>query len=894
MRVGESKIGYIAQSRAPLLTNDVSHDPHVSDPRWIAREGLRAFAGYPLMVEGRLLGVVALFARHELSERVMADLGPVTASIAQFVERRRVEAATRRSEERYRTLTEAVPQIVWNADPSGEINYFNRRWLEHTAVPVEDASGRGWMVAVHPDDRERVYAAWRNIVEAAVAGGADRFSEELRLLHAASGTYRWFLSVAVPLRHADGRIDQWIGSMADIHDQKIAVETIRDSEAFRRSVFDNSPDCLKILDLDGALLEMNEAGCALMELDDLAAVRGSTWAELWPAPNRESIREAIVAASSGRVSRFQAFCPTAKGTPKYWDVSLAPLPAADGRPFRLLGVSRDVTEQRRAEEQIRESEELFRQLAESIPQLAWMTDPDGYIFWYNQRWYDYTGTTFEQMQGWGWEGVVAPAEVERVVAKFKSHLAAGEPWEDTFPLRGADGKYRWHLSRALPMRDKLGTVVRWFGTNTDISAQRELEEATRASELRFRTLTETVPQIVWTADPRGEVTFFNRRWFDYTGIELVAGREGGWGADLLHPDDADMLRAGWQLAVLQQADTFSQEFRLRRAADGEHRWFLSTAVSVRDGTGAVTEWVGSLTDIEDQKRQREYLERVVRERTAALEQANAALLDEIDVRQTAEDKVRAVAVELVRSNGELEKFAYIASHDLQEPLRKIQAFGDRLATKCREVLPDNGKEYVARMLGAAGRMRRLIDDLLSFSRVTSQQRPFARVDLGKVAGEVVSDLEIRISHASGTVKVGPLPKIDADPTQMRQLFQNLIANAVKFQRAGVPPVVEIVAEVVNQSSGDGPPVCRITVRDNGIGFDEKYRDRIFEVFQRLHGRDEYEGTGVGLAICRKIVERHGGTITAHSREGEGATFVVTLPVQQPNSHEGADDDVAQE
>jgi light-regulated signal transduction histidine kinase (bacteriophytochrome) len=198
------------------------------------------------------------------------------------------------------------------------------------------------------------------------------------------------------------------------------------------------------------------------------------------------------------------------------------------------------------------------------------------------------------------------------------------------------------------------------------------------------------------------------------------------------------------------------------------------------------------------------------------------------------------------------------------------------------------------MLSAAGRMRRLIDDLLTFSRVTTQKRPFARLDLERVAREVVSDLEVRIAQAGGTVAIGKLPAVEADLTQMRQLFQNLIANAVKFHRPGVPPVVEVAGELVTQPPADPDadepvPLCRLSVRDNGIGFDEKYRERIFDVFQRLHGRDEYEGTGVGLAVCRKIAERHGGTITAHGRPGEGATFVVTLPVRRPNPREATVD-----
>jgi PAS domain S-box-containing protein len=368
--------------------------------------------------------------------------------------------------------------------------------------------------------------------------------------------------------------------------------------------------------------------------------------------------------------------------------------------------------------------------------------------------------------------------------------------------------------------------------------------------------------MVWTADPRGEVTFVNKRWEEYTGSGRGAG--GDWGGGLIHPEDSDEFRAAWRHTLAVGAEVFAQEFRLRRAADGEYRWMLAVAVALYDEAGAIAEWVGTLTDIDDQKRHTQILEGLVQERTA----------------------------ELQRSNEELEKFAYIASHDLQEPLRKIQAFGDRLRTKCRDQLPETGKEYVDRMNSAAARMRRLIDDLLTFSRVTTQRRPPARLNLRKLVAEVLSDLEERLAQAKGTVRVGALPPVEADPTQMRQLFQNLLVNAVKFHRPGVPPVVEVEGDTVEQPAEGGGSVrmCRISVRDNGIGFDEKYRERIFDVFQRLHGRTEYEGTGVGLAICRKIVERHGGTITAHGREGEGATFVVLLPAPEQPTREAKGED----
>lgn len=242
--------------------------------------------------------------------------------------------------------------------------------------------------------------------------------------------------------------------------------------------------------------------------------------------------------------------------------------------------------------------------------------------------------------------------------------------------------------------------------------------------------------------------------------------------------------------------------------------------------------------------------------------------------------------ELARSNTELQQFASIASHDLQEPLRKIQAFSNRLKDKYGEVLTEQGRDYLERMQNAAQRMQSLIDDLLTLSRVTTKAQPFVPVNLDQVTQEVLSDLEVCIQQNRGHVDVGNLPTIDADPIQMRQLLQNLISNALKFHRDDEPQVVKIYSQWLEKQENPprgGSPVpkrCQIIVEDNGIGFDEKYLDRIFNVFQRLHSRSEFEGTGMGLAICRKIAERHGGSITAESSPGQGAKFIVTLPIQQ--------------
>ena len=267
------------------------------------------------------------------------------------------------------------------------------------------------------------------------------------------------------------------------------------------------------------------------------------------------------------------------------------------------------------------------------------------------------------------------------------------------------------------------------------------------------------------------------------------------------------------------------------------------------------------------------------------------VIRDITERKRAEGALAHRAEELSRSNAELEEFAYVASHDLQEPLRKIQSFGERLqAMAVRESLGEQSCDYLKRMMNASARMQNLINGLLSYSRVNSRGQTFVSVDLSEVAGQVLSDLEVSINQVNGRVDVGNLPTIEADPLQMRQLFQNLVANALKFRRDGEPPVVSLQSKLLSAAEGGArcsqvDRFCRITVQDNGIGFDEKYLDRIFTVFQRLHGRDEYEGTGIGLAVCRKIAQRHGGDITAKSEPGEGATFIVTLPIEQTKAED---------
>jgi PAS domain S-box-containing protein len=352
---------------------------------------------------------------------------------------------------------------------------------------------------------------------------------------------------------------------------------------------------------------------------------------------------------------------------------------------------------------------------------------------------------------------------------------------------------------------------------------------------RYELILNSAGEGICGLDPQGKATFVNP----------VVARITGWPIEeLLGKTEQDLFQPK---AIEGQPET--------EAANSGERVFLR-----KDGSRFPVEYVR--TQIEEGGQQT----------------GSVLIFKDITERKRAEAALGQKAAELARSNAELEQFAFVASHDLQEPLRKIQAFGDRLKTKLDKALQPDSRDYLERMQNASARMRTLIDDLLAFSRVIRSAQPFVPVDLGHIAKEVLGDLEMRIEKNGAHVELDALPTIDADPTQMRQLLLNLIGNALKFQPPGAQPLVMVSARTVTSISGE--QFCELVVEDNGIGFEDQYAEKIFAVFQRLHGRGEYEGTGVGLAVCRRIADRHHGTIVAKGRPGKGATFTVTLPVRQ--------------
>jgi len=338
------------------------------------------------------------------------------------------------------------------------------------------------------------------------------------------------------------------------------------------------------------------------------------------------------------------------------------------------------------------------------------------------------------------------------------------------------------------------------------------------------------------------------------------------------------------------------ETRLRKQS-GEEICMLGS-YSVMDDDQGVMRTIVILQDITEIKMAQDILiqshnelEEKVKERTEEIARTNDMLEAEILVRNRAEQDLIDYSERLERNNAELQEFAYVASHDLQEPLRKILTFGDRLKSKFGDTIDEQGRDYLERMQNAARRMKNLINGLLSFSRIRTRAVPFEQVDLKKAAESVIEDLEVSIEQSGGRVEISEMATIEGDPLQIQQVLQNLIGNALKFSKDDEVPEIKVHGHFTASNGsihqeGDGKEYYEIVVEDNGIGFDEKYSDRIFGVFQRLHGKAQYEGTGIGLSICRKIAERHRGRISAHSTPGEGSSFIVTLPVTQEDTNPG--------
>jgi len=551
---------------------------------------------------------------------------------------------------------------------------------------------------------------------------------------------------------------------------------------------------------------------------------------------------------------------------------LGAMGAAASATLRSRQVAAESTRLAEANARLLKERDLLRTIIDALPDYIYAKDRQGHFVYNNLAHAEDLGAASpREMRGKSDFDFFPRKLAEQFFADEQEIITTGKSVinQEQYKARpgSSSGEKLWSLSSKVVWRDRNGEIYGTVGITRNIHEFKLTQEALRKSEQRLREVMRRTRCILNFGVVEGPDGWRERaldpnsplRWnFPVQNVEGAQelcpldvppdkSYQQVW-TDSRNADDLHLMNRNSGNAFLNDLPFYRNEFRCADKHGVEH-------------------WMQQFVTVEKLAENRWQIFGITTEITE-LKHSEAAL-------RASEEKLRQFAAQLEQSNRELQDFAYVASHDLQEPLRKIVVFGERLKEKCGDTLTAEPRDYVERMQKAAARMQALINDLLAFSRLTTKASPFLPVNLAVIAREVLEDLESRSEQVQARIEVGDLPAIEAEALQMRQLLQNLIGNALKFRQPGVPPVVKVAAQ--KKLNEAGREVCELTVSDNGIGFDEKYLDRIFNVFQRLHSRKEYEGTGMGLAIVRKIALHHGGNVTARSHPGQGATFIVTLP-----------------
>ncbi|MGB7747363.1 MAG: PAS domain-containing protein [Verrucomicrobiia bacterium] len=703
-------------------------------------------------------------------------------------------------------------------------------------------------------------------------------TREEHVVNPRTGEKHWLLTTKVPMRDKQGAIVGLLGISRDFTPMKRVEEALNRERHLLRTLIDNLPDGIYIKDTEGRKTMANPADLKILGCKTEAEAIGKSDFDFFPKELAEKFWADDQKVIHGvPIINREEYVLNEAGEKRWLLTSKLPLRDQSGKITGLVGISRDITEQKRTEEALRQSRDelekrinertaeisqerlLLRTLIDNLPDAVYAKDINGR------------------------KTMANPADLKNLKCKTEAE-AIGKSDFDLFPKEEAErfwaddqrvlqgqpvlkreesfldekGQKHWLLTSKVPICDQNGKITGLVGIGRDITKGKLAEEALAHERSLLRTLIDNLPDAVYAKDTAGRKLLVNTADLKNLHFKTEAEVINKTDFDFFPKDLAEKFWADDQKVIQGEPVIDREEYVFTDT--GEKRWLCTSKLPLRDQNGKIVGLVGIGRDITARK------------------------LAE-DALRSSEAKLRQSTIQLERSNHELQDFAYVASHDLQEPLRKIVVFGERLKEKKIEDLGPEAKDYLERMQKAAARMQTLISDLLTFSRVTTKARPFAPVNLAEVAADVVNDLEGRIEQVKGRVEVvGTLPVIDAEALQMRQLLQNLMGNALKFRRPEETPVVKVEAQIVTGVSGPGTPpqqLCKLMVSDNGIGFDEKYLDRIFNVFQRLHTRNEYEGTGMGLAITKKIALYHGGEITAKSTPGHGATFIVTLPVSHP-------------
>lgn len=512
-----------------------------------------------------------------------------------------------------------------------------------------------------------------------------------------------------------------------------------------------------------------------------------------------------------------------------------------------------------------EIDDRFRMIADTAPVLIWMTDSNKELNYVNQSWLDFTGRTLAEESGMGWTQEIHEHDRERVVEIFSESFDKRVPFELEYRLRKRGGEYRWVVNKGRPRYETDGSFGGFIGSCNDIHASKSLHDVLEEK------IQERAAQILQVNKELKEQIAFSDTLFNASvDVHMVYDPE----LRFLAVNDAAKRTYGFGDDVIGKKllDLYPQA-RNSKGYEDVMRAFQGETVHNEVYKSVLTDAFFEDFLIPLKKEGKVYAVLVI------MRDISQRISSEHELKEL-NDRLTSQNTDLQSSNEDLESFNYIASHDLQEPLRKVNMFASRIQERDGDKLSPQSTEYFGRINSAITRMQNLIQSLLAYSRANAEDIKFAKTDLKKIVREVTVSLEEVIREKQAVIEFDGLPSISIVPLQFQQLMHNLVSNALKYSKPDVPPVIRITAEIVAVPERNDKEFWKISVADNGIGFDEVYKHKIFELFQRLHGKTEYEGTGIGLAICRKIAGIHNGFITAESEIGKGSVFHVFVPVKK--------------
>lgn len=758
--------------------------------------------------------------------------------------------AIEKQERFYNSITNTTPDLVYVFDLAYNFTYANKALLDMWGKSAQDAIGKGL--------RDNGYEEWHAVMHEReiddVVANKKMIRGTVSFPHAELGR-RVYDYIFAPVFNKQGEVEAIAGTTRDITEIKLAEEQqflarkrIEESESRLQSMIHQTPSAtLVLMGADLVIEQINRQMLALIGrgeeiigmrlIDVLPELNGQyVWTQVQNVYNKGiPFDQAEVLVQHNRTGEMRDY---------YYNLAYRPL-VQDGMITGMIQVAEDVTEQVTARNKMEESEKRFRALVNASSDFVYRMNADWTVM-RSLETLDSYASEGEPVSNWI-NSYIHPDDRKKALKLISEAIDNKSIFQLEHRVLNANGTIGWNFSRVVPILDDNNTIIEWFGAASDITSQKEVQQIINESAENFRQLADLVPQIIWTSRPDGFIDYYNKRWYEYTNLKENEYGDSSW-ISVLHPDDVELVKDNWYESI-QSGNFYQLEFRLKDSVTGEYRWFLSKAVPIRDASGAITKWFGTCTDIHEQKTATEKLEVLINERTR----------------------------ELQRSNEDLQQFAHVASHDLKEPVRKIKTFISRLEDNLEGKLDDSAKKFIDRIHVASDRMFNMIEGVLAYSKINADQQKPTVVDLNEVLKNIETDLEVSLQKTGGEIYYDNLPVLEGAQVLLYQLFYNLINNSIKFAKEDVPVKVKLSSKIIKQQDND---FAVITVEDNGIGFNENQAERIFETFTRLNSKDSYEGTGLGLSLCKKIVERHAGTITASGSPYNGAVFTIVLPLKQ--------------